>query len=191
MATTAGSNWPMAPAKTVRGQAVASTVIPLDPTEVISIGDVITRDATTKDAVDSNAATTGVIGVAISGGTGATTIDRAEGTTVDLNGTIHALQIALALPGTMFAGNLCGASVADLTGVYQTDMRQLRAIQESTQGFCVLSNTATDSVTYTMAYVAPQRVVSTGVVNWGHEAGVGVVNPRVEFFFTTADTIFA
>ncbi len=191
MATTAGSNSAMAPAKSSRGRASALTVVPMNASEAVQNGDVLVADGTTKDLAVSNTATGAIIGVAVGGGTSVATVDRDAQPGADLSGNEHVLNIALALPGTVFAGNMVeNGTPNDHTGVYADDLRRTCDIEESTQGFACLADLTASVVAVTLAYVSPQMLASTSTWQHGRSAGVNILNPRMEFAFLTGDTIF-
>ncbi len=198
MATTAGTTFGIAPAFTGGPRAPQHTVIPIDPSNVIQDGDVIVCDGTTGDAVANNAPTVNILGVArIKGSqTAAATINREAGTGPDVNGVEHVVNIALALPGTMFQANIMDASATDHTGVYQDDIRALvgHELGESTQGHaCVENDANTNVVVYVLSYVTPQFdiVASPNLWRYGRLAGVGMTNPRANIFFLADATSFS
>lgn len=191
MATTAGSTFPMAPKMGAGAKSAPLTVIPLDVSETISLGDVLVVVAATNDLADSNSASGGIFGIALAAAVTIATVDRDAPPGPDLAGDEHVINVALATPGTPFLGNMVENSTPnDHTGVYADDLRRICDIEQSTEGFACLADTVAATVAFSMKYASPQYLVSSSVWQHGRSAGVNIINPRVEFVFTAADTVF-
>ena len=203
MATIAGTVFPFEPVSRKGMQSAAMEVFPLEASETFQAGDVVVADGTTRDlTMDNTIATpTGLIlgVIQISASTDITanaTIDREfAGTspTADAAGTYHSANIALALPGQLFAGNIIETSIGDETGVYVDNVRVHLPIVEATDGYAAIeANTVGTGPVYTVRYGSPQYDNQATPARWryGHEAGVGVINPRVEFYFVGLATVF-
>lgn len=201
MAQTAGSNFPIEPGTPSGDGAVRMSVIPIDTSETtMRTGDILCVVAATNDVREFNnadgvAAAERIIGVAMLPGRGEIsvtgTIDRDAGTGPSVAGTISTVNVALALPGAGFTGNIVTAT-SNETGEYVANVYQQMEITETTQGFGALDNTSASGslVAHTMAYTSPQYLVSASRWQHGRLAGVNIINPRAHFVFITAATVF-
>lgn len=170
-------------------------VIPMDPGQPFENGDIITIDSGTRDAnVDNEAAAAGrVFGIAkVKAVTANASIDRDAQPGIDVAGTASALNVMLALPGTVFQGNIIDTGINDHTGVYLNDIRLGLETLESTEGFACIEDAVAAVQVFTLAYVSPMWDTLATVPQWNHgrEAGVGVENPRVQFIFVVDNTVF-
>ncbi len=201
MPQTAGSNFPMTAASPSGQGANKQTVIPIDTTETeMRHGDVLVVVAATRhvrelNTADGRTAAQIIIGVANLPGTGEVsvsgTIDPLAQPGPDRSANINVVNVSLALPGAMFTANVIEAD-NDQTGDADEDLRLQTEISESTQGFaCVdITSDAGDLVAFTMQYASPQYLVASTRWQHGRNAGVGIVNPRVQFCFLTEATVF-
>ena len=201
MAQTAGSNFPMEPGSPSGQGASRSMVIPIDTTETeMRTGDVLTVVAATRhvrelNTADGRTAAQVIIGVAQLPGRGEIavtgTIDPEAQPGPNVDGTIDVVNVALALPSAEFTGNVVTAT-SDQVGDADEDLRRLTEITESTQGYAVLDTTAAagDTVAFTLQYTNPQYLVASTRWQYGRNAGVGIINPRVRFVFVTEATVF-
>lgn len=185
----------MAPVSRKGHQGSALSVYPIDASVVMQAGDIVVVDSITRDMQTPTTDPTGdIFGVAMlspkAATTTASTIDRDANVGPDINGSHHALNVALALPGQLFAGNIIDTSVANHTGVYVDDLRRQLAVGQSTLGYWCVEDSPTDPVVLTMDYITPQYDSVNGVWAYGRAAGVGVINPRVTFYFIVTATIF-
>lgn len=204
MATTAGSTFPFRPIGGPGGSRTsAHKVAPLDPSITIQSGDVLVIATATNDVEVDNVnpgAATDIYGIFDIGPkatepTAAATIDRDLSPGPDVDDVWHSANVILALPGQRFAGNMAETVTPnDHTGVYADDVNIDAAIRESTEGYAILTeNPGADTVcARTMDYVNPQvdTANADNIFSFGREAGVGLTNPRMEFYFLVASTCF-
>jgi hypothetical protein len=190
-------------------------VLPIRPSIPVQAGDVLVVDYTAAgnpdvfvDNDDPRAvATQFIMGIALlspSYGLGASapvspaTINRDGDEAIEFSPggslTPSVVSIALAYPGSRFEGNIV-AGANDATGVYNTDLRKqydVISTDDAAGGYAAIDNTdVTNPCIAVEKYVAPQVLRSTGVWQHGRAAGVGILNPRVEFVFMTSATVFA
>jgi len=201
MATLAGSVFPMAPVGGPGGTKSADHVVaPLDVSETITAGDILTIVAATRDVEDTNTdpGAGSIFGVAVlSADTNAVSVaavDRDERIGPDASGDWHAINVALALPGQRFQGNVVAGAATDETGVYADNVHiRLGVVEADTSGYAAIDQADTTNVAvFTMGYVNPQVDVTdaNNAYAFGREAGVGLTNPRVEFYFIAVETVF-
>ena len=199
MATTLGTTYPIAPVSRKGHQGSTLCVEPLDPGISAGAGDILVIDGTTADMnVDNTPDGTKIFGVAVLSPkaevTAAATIDRDRSPGPDESDTWHSVNVALALPSQVFAGNIINESAADETGVYADNIHQNFDIAESTDGYACLEIDGTPGgiCAFSLRYASPQydNQASTPAFSLGREAGVGVINPRVEFMFLVDATVF-
>lgn len=200
MATTAGTVFPFKPIARKGMQGSALSVDPLDIDETIQAGDVLVVIAGTRDLADDNTATAAIYGVAVCSPStdivSVGTVDRdfsPTSPTPDAAGNWHSLNVALALPGQLFEGNIIETATGDETGVYADNIHVLLPINPSTDGYaCIEANTPGTGVVFTMRYRSPQYDNQAASPTWntGPEAGVGIINPRAEFYFQAIATVF-
>lgn len=188
MATTANTVFPIAAAPGARGTgAVEMATIPCLASVAFSPGDIVIIDGTTKDATVLNTPTGAIFGVAMCKEfTSAATIDR--------DGQINedTVNVALAVAGARFTGNVQLNTTTDLVGVYATCLRVVCDIVVSdTSGYAALSTDATGTeVVFTQEFTSPQYDNVAAVWRYGRTAGVGVTNARVIFSFLHDATVW-
>lgn len=207
MAITAGTVFPITPAGGDGGLASGSQLVcPLDPAQVVQAGDILLIDGTTKDLVVANADPAGtslIYGVAMASGggfTAASTIDRdQEGVSTDSAGSRHTLNVALALPGEKFTGNVVQTATVDETGVYQDNINTQMSIVQAdvtaptTTDFAALDQPAAGTnCVHALYYTSPQFLTGGSPELWqyGRLAGVGIANPRMTFYFLVDATVW-
>jgi hypothetical protein len=177
----------------------------LDVSETITAGDILTLVAATGDLADANTTETSalqgangrIFGVAVlspsTNAVSAATVDRNEGATSpgpDASGNWHSVNVALALPGQLFEGNIV-AGANDETGVYIDNVHETYGVIESDAGYaCIDQADTTNPVAFTMRYRSPQYDNVNDVWVYGPNAGVGILNPRAEFYFLVSATVF-
>ena len=203
MATTTGTTFPMAPMHPGGDGANKSLVIPIDTsmTEMRN-GDIVVYEnstgyAKTNNDADGRTAEHVIIGVAMLPGTGEVSVlatpDPEVQPGLNTAGTISVLNVALALPGALFAGNT-GDNVTDQVGVVSADLRLLTNVVESADGYaaCDITSTGGANTCFTLEYTSPQwdSQASPNLWRHGRNAGVGNTNPRVKFVFVAEATVF-
>jgi len=201
MAHTAGSNFPMAPANPAGDGASKTMAVPIDTSMTeLRNGDVMcTVQATgypaANNTADGRSTDDVIMGIALLPGTGEVSVTATPDTDAqpgpNTAGTIDVVNIALALPGAFFLGNIV-AGANDETGVAADNLRQTQEIFESDQGHACLDQTQTagDLVAMVLEYTSPQYLVASTRWQYGRLAGVGIINPRARFCFLTEATIF-
>lgn len=184
--------------------AAPEFVIPIDPSETILAGDILTINQTTFDVTNTQAAgvsnptgATGVeriYGVVSHAATSAATVDRTNEFTGTSRNWVHLWP---ALCNMMFTGNIVGGATTDYTGVYATCMRQdfgTISCTDPTPDVAALNQADTTNPVALVHFFATQRAggpTPNGTsVGPGFESGVGVINPRVAFTFLTTATVW-
>ena len=189
MAITAHTVFPIKAVGGMGGtQAVPQMVLPLDVSETISDGDIMTVAAATKDLEDNNTPTEQIVGVAnISAET-----DIVSGATVDRDTDV--IHVVPAFANLLFAGNIVTDATTDETGVYVDNIMELMGIVEADTPTTAAPAQASGGTTTIkiIRYQQPQTALVAGVMTYraGAEAGVGVTNPRAIFTFLHALTIW-
>jgi len=193
MAITAGTVQPIAAAPGARGtSSVAMATIPCDPSDAFLPGDILAINAATRDvsvAATPVAAAGTIFGVAMCKSfTSAATIDRNGQVNDDL------INVALAVADARFAGNVVTGTATDETGVYVDNIRvKLGLIRTDAGGgtyFAIEQSSTGVDVVYPLEYVTPQFDTTGQDWQYGREAGVGMLNPRVIFMFLYNATVF-
>lgn len=195
---------PIAPAPGARGVAsVAMATIPCLAATAFKPGDILVIDAGTRDATLSAspvAAASTIFGVATTRAfTSNATINK-DGNVVTGGGAPGAayggdcINVALATADARFAGNIVTGTATDEVGDYVANIRlKLGLIRTDAPSGALMaieqSSTGVD-VVYTLEFTSPQRENTTGVWQYGRNAGVGITNPRVIFMFLYNATVF-